>query len=42
MLELRPRTIGHHRAHLIKGFKMKNAVDLVNYVVRNAVIFTDH
>ncbi len=42
MLELRPRTIDHHRAHLIKEFKMKNTVDLVNYVVRNAVIIADN
>jgi DNA-binding CsgD family transcriptional regulator len=38
MLELSPRTIDHHRASLLKKFKMKNTVDLVNHVVRNALI----
>lgn len=41
MLGLSPRTIDHHRANLIKKFKMKNTVDLVNYVVRNAVVMPD-
>ncbi len=41
MLELSPRTIDHHRANLLKKFKMKNTVDLVNHVVRNAVDILD-
>lgn len=41
MLELSPRTIDHHRASLLKKFKMKNTVDLVNHVVRNALIIFD-
>jgi DNA-binding NarL/FixJ family response regulator len=41
MLCLSPRTIDHHRASLLKKFKMKNTVDLVNYVVRNAVVVPD-
>ena len=38
MLCLSPRTIDHHRASLLKKFKMKNTVDLVNHVVRNSVV----
>nr|WP_321466507.1 response regulator transcription factor [uncultured Desulfobulbus sp.] len=41
ILELSPRTIDHHRASLLKKFKMKNTVDLVNHVVRNALIIFD-
>ena len=41
MLELSPRTIDHHRASLLKKFKMKNTVDLVNHVVRNAVVIPE-
>ncbi|MGD9947434.1 MAG: response regulator [Desulfobulbus sp.] len=41
MLDLSPRTIDHHRASLLKKFKMKNTVDLVNHVVRNALIISD-
>lgn len=41
MLDLSPRTIDHHRASLLKKFKMKNTVDLVNHVVRNAMVFPD-
>jgi DNA-binding NarL/FixJ family response regulator len=40
-LHLSPRTIDHHRANLLKKFKMKNTVDLVNHVVRNALILPD-
>lgn len=40
-LDLSPRTIDHHRASLLKKFKMKNTVDLVNHVVRNAVLLFD-
>ncbi|RUM35310.1 MAG: DNA-binding response regulator [Desulfobulbus sp.] len=35
---LSPRTIDHHRASLLKKFKMKKTVDLVNHVVRNSII----
>lgn len=38
LLQLSPRTIDHHRASLLKKFKMKNTVDLVNHVVRNTLI----
>lgn len=41
LLDLSPRTIDHHRANLLKKFKMKNTVDLVNHVVRNAVVILD-
>jgi DNA-binding NarL/FixJ family response regulator len=41
MLDLSPRTIDHHRASLLKKFKMKNTVDLVNHVVRNALILPE-
>ncbi len=41
MLDLSPRTVDHHRANLIRKFKMKNTVDLVNHVVRNGVITID-
>lgn len=41
VLNLSPRTIDHHRASLLKKFKMKNTVDLVNHVVRNAVLLPD-
>ena len=37
MLELSPRTIDHHRASLLKKYKMKNTVDLVNHVVRSEI-----
>lgn len=40
-LGLSPRTIDHHRASVLKKFKMKNTVDLVNHVVRNAVLLSD-
>lgn len=38
MLQLSPRTIDHHRASLLKKYKMKNTVDLVNYALRNGLI----
>jgi DNA-binding NarL/FixJ family response regulator len=41
MLSLSPRTIDHHRASLLKKYKMKNTVDLVNHVVRNGVLEPD-
>ena len=34
-LGLSPRTIDHHRANLLKKYKMKKTVDLVNHVARN-------
>jgi two-component system, NarL family, response regulator NreC len=37
MLSLSPRTIDHHRASLLKKYKMKNTVDLVNYVARQGI-----
>lgn len=41
ILCLSPRTVDHHRAKLLKKFNMKNTVDLVNYVVRNAIVVLD-
>jgi len=38
LLKLSPRTIDHHRASLLKKFKMRNTVDLVNHVVRNGLV----
>ncbi len=35
---LSPRTVDHHRASLLKKFKMKNTVDLVNHVVSNSIV----
>ncbi|MCL2458056.1 MAG: response regulator transcription factor [Desulfobulbus sp.] len=40
-LHLSSRTIEHHRASLLKKFKMKNTVDLVNYVVSGGMLFPD-
>ena len=41
LLQLSPRTIDHHRASLLKKFKMKTTVDLINHVVRNTLILHD-
>jgi DNA-binding NarL/FixJ family response regulator len=38
VLCLSPRTVDHHRARLLKKFKMKNTVDLVNYVIQNSIV----
>lgn len=35
---LSPRTVDHHRARLLKKFKMRNTVDLVNFAVRNGFV----
>ncbi|PID45893.1 MAG: DNA-binding response regulator [Proteobacteria bacterium] len=37
-LNLSPRTVDHHRANLLKKFRMKNSVDLVNYAIRNGYV----
>ena len=41
ILCLSPRTIDHHRARLLRKFNMKNTVDLVKHVVRNAIVVPD-
>ncbi|MDR2550619.1 MAG: response regulator transcription factor [Desulfobulbus sp.] len=40
-LGISPRTIDHHRASLLKKFKMKNTVDLVNHVASSGMRLSD-
>ncbi len=41
ILCLSPRTVDHHRASLLKKFKMKNTVDLVKHVISNSIVIPD-
>lgn len=41
ILCLSPRTIDHHRSKLLKKFKLKSSVDLVNHVVSNSIVFAE-
>ena len=40
-LGISPRTCEHHRASLLKKFKMKNTVDLANHVVSSGMLLPD-
>jgi DNA-binding NarL/FixJ family response regulator len=37
-LNLSPRTVDHHRASLLRKFRLKNSVDLVNFAIRNGYV----
>jgi len=37
-LGLSPRTVDHHRASLLRKFKLKNSVDLVNHAIKQGYI----
>ncbi len=37
-LNLSQRTVDHHRSNLLRKFKIKNSVEMVNYAVRNGFV----